>query len=767
MHTPEDESYLRNLNPLLKGRKCYGISANPDSFAETELYAKSKGIKYIISTNKVVLNQLVDSHWQKESIDNWAGSIYERNGLTFLFLNPLKQLYSVPYGKFIAERFVSKLVAPETWAKTPDFSWEPARPETIQRWYQLFSQALLIAEDIETKSWDDDPENTLKGERHTLIRSVAYTGLWEDGNIHTIVIPIGDAPDSELSFWITWMRKFNKLPQSKVFQNGLYDCWHMVQYHAPVIRYTWDTQSLFHSWFAELPKDLAFIAAFLVHNIFYWKDMAKEANQQRQWEYNARDGWATMVSLLALLEALPDWAVKNHLIKFPLWVPCLAGNLEGFYCDNEQRALLVAKDKQVLLNEEARLKKWFGEDFNPRSPDQVLKLIHFYGSSDIQSAGEVELIKFGFRHPLNKVFADSIIKVRETGKRISTYYKPTDFQLSKNKSKKKQSPLLKRGRIYYGLNPDGTDTSRLSCKEGPCWTGMQIQNQPREFEGPKKMEVADPGWRLFELDNEKSETYTTAYKSGSPSLLETLRKDREEGIDFHRLNGTKFFGLKYEEVPQGLRDDACKRIIYGAQNNMGVGQLVRLMGDAAIDKAKKLLNLPEYYTRMKVAEVLINAYDIAYPEVRKNPDSLYAWIKANVGSTQLLTSDIGWTRYCFADPSKSKPALNMYSAHVPQALSVGVLNEGFKEGYWKVIKPNYKHIRLKAQIHDSILGQVRIGYEHLVMELRAVLQRKVNVMDKDGVVRVMEIPVAAKIGKPGGSWAETVKWKGDPALLPG
>ena len=52
------------------------------------------------------------------------------------------------------------------------------------------------------------------------------------------------------------------------------------------------------------------------------------------------------------------------------------------------------------------------------------------------------------------------------------------------------------------------------------------------------------------------------------------------------MNGSKFFGLKYEEVPQGLRDDACKRIIYGAQNNMGPGQLTRLMGDTALFTAK-------------------------------------------------------------------------------------------------------------------------------------------------------------------------------------
>jgi hypothetical protein len=367
---------------------------------------------------------------------------------------------------------------------------------------------------------------------------------------------------------------------------------------------------------------------------------------------------------------------------------------------------------------------------------------------------------------LNKVFADSILKCREVSKRISTYYKPPDFSVSKAKVKKKLSPLLKKGRIYYGLNPDGTVTSRFSCKEGPSWTGMQIENQPRDSEGPKKMEVADPGWRLFELDNEKSESYTTAYKSGSLSFIETLRQDREEGIDFHKMNGSKFFGLKYEEVPQGLRDDACKRIIYGAQNNMGVGQLMRLMGDSAIDKAKKLLKLPPFFTRTQVAEKLIAAYDIAYPDVRKSPDSLYEWIKNNVMSTKLLTSDLGWTRYCYGNPKQNRSDLNAYSAHVPQVLSVGILNEGLKKGYWQIRVPYSKVIRFKAQIHDSILGQVRAGHEQLVMEFRKILQQKVPVKDKNGITRIMEIPVAAKISPIGGSWASCVKWKGELEKLP-
>lgn len=766
MTTVFDDPYLGQLRPLLKGRRALQIAANPDNIHEISLYAKSKQVKYIISTNPVVLNKVVESG-QNESLDNWAGSLYERDGLTFLFLNPLRQLYSVSYGKFIAERFISKIINPELWPKTPEFSWEPARPDNIEKWFSLFTRSLAIASDIETVSFDEFPDNPLQGTRETLIRSVCYTGLWSDGNIHSLVIPIGDAPPDQLPFWLAWMRKFNLLPQPKIGQNYLYDAFHKVRYNAPVRNYAFDTQSIFHSWQAELPKDLAFITAFTVHNVFYWKDMAKAGSQYKQWEYNGRDGWATMVSFLNLVRECPPYVWQNHLIKFPLWVPCLDCNLEGFLCDNEQRAELIAKDIQELQLNEKRLQTWFGEGFNPRSPPQVTKLFAFYGSSDLTSSDEVSCLKFGTRHPLNRRFANAILKSKEVSKRISTYYKPANFTVSQNKnSKKKQSPLLYKNRIYYALNPDGTDTSRLSCREGANWTGMQIQNQPREAEGPKKMEVADPGWRLFELDNEKSEAYTTAYKAGCQGLIDALTADREGTYDFHKMNGSKFFGLKYEDVPQGLRDDACKRIIYGAQNNMGPGQLRRQMGDAALAKAKELLKLPAYYNLDAVATFLMDAYDVGYPEVRKNPDSLYEWIKNGVKNTGMLVSDLGWTRKCFGNPSKSKQDMNMYAAHEPQVLSVGILNEGFKEGYWKVRAKNPQNFRLKAQIHDSILGQVRAGHEHLVMELREILQRKVNVRDKNNIIRVMEIPVAAKISPIGGSWASCVKWKGDKAKLP-
>lgn len=754
MTTPFDDPYVGSLRPLFKTRKAYQISLNPDNYHEIGLYAKSKGIKYVISTNPVVLNKVVDSG-KNESLDNWQGSLFERDNLTYLFLNPLRQLYSVPYGRFIAERFVSKITNPASWPKTPAFAWEPARPDTIQRWFDLFSNSCLIAADIETVSWDEFPDNPLQGERWTIIRSISYTGLWDDGNIYTIVIPIADAPVDELSFWITWMRKFNLLPIPKVFQNGLYDSFHCLRYNAPIRSYMYDTQSIFHSWYCEYPKDLAFIAAYTIHNIFYWKDMAKGSNKTKQWEYNARDSWATLSSFLNLIKECPPYVWRNNEIKFPLWVPALACNLEGIKCNTETRQRLTTENIKKHRDSELRLQKWFGAGFNPRSWQQVAKLISFYGSPDITSTGEVELRKWALRHPFNARFANEIIRSREVGKLISGYLKPHDYSISESaaKAKRKKSPLLKRGRVYCAINPDGTDNARLSAKEGHTWTGMQLQNQPTEEDSIKSMLVADNGFELFEIDNERSETYTTGYLSGDENLLETIRQDREEGKDFHIVNATKFFGLKYEEVTKELRDKVSKRVNHGANYNMGPAVLLATMGEANVDKARRLLGLPLWYTRIEVCKYLLESFDKAYPGIK---GAFYEYIKVCVESTKMLVSPLGWTRYCFGQPRKNKPDLNAYVAHAPSNLSVGIVNEGFKEVYWRIQHKNPRDFRLKVQIHDSIFGQVRLGHRHLVLQARDLCTRPVNVRDCKGIDRVMTIPVAVKFGL---DWGHMEKYK--------
>jgi len=37
--------------------------------------------------------------------------------------------------------------------------------------------------------------------------------------------------------------------------------------------------------------------------------------------------------------------------------------------------------------------------------------------------------------------------------------------------------------MYYSMNPDGTDTGRLSSSEGYNWTGANFQNQTEAIKG--------------------------------------------------------------------------------------------------------------------------------------------------------------------------------------------------------------------------------------------------------------------------------------------
>lgn len=745
--TPDDANYLSHFKQFVKDRQVFFITTIPQTATEIEIYCKSKGIKYVISTSVVVLNKIVSS-FDHQNLDNWAGSIYERGGISFLFLNPLKQLFSVPYGKFITERFVNKLVNPECWTRTPEFTYDILKPESAQDWYRRFQDSLAIAIDIETISFED-----FNKEYQTIIRCICYTGLWlieDKAVIHTVVIPIHENNSAEdMLFYLAWMRKFNNLPQPKIFQNGLYDTGHLLCYSAPVYNYIFDTQSLFHSWYSELPKRLDFISAFLVHNIFYWKDLGKQGG--KLFEYNARDGWATMLSFLQLIKEMPNWAIKNYLLKFPLTVPCNYCNLEGVRINELERARLIEEYKTTYINMCNRLRHVFGEDFNVNSSKQVVSLMQFYGSIDITSSDKESVQKFSLRHPLNARYASQISKARKTAKIISTYLKPADFSIAL-KSSKEQTYLLKNGRMFYALNPDGTDTGRLSCKESIFWTGSQVQNQP---EKTKALWEADNGFILFEPDYETSESYCTGYSSGDNNLLAVLLS----GKDFHATNAERFFGVPYNDIVvyiNGIKEilnkdlrNLSKRTNHGATYDMMWFTLLSTMGEENVDRAKVLLKLPTYWTRRKVCEHLLECYDKAYPTVRTN---WYNAIVTIASTVHMLVSPLGWTRYCFGEPKKSKRHKDSLIAHVPQNMSVGIINEGFKELFWKVQVPNSKNFRLKAQVHDSILGQVRIGYEKLLLpKVKEILTRPTKVKDLvNGVERIMTIPVSMKVGQ---NWA--------------
>lgn len=716
----EDHPYLSYFKALIEAKHVPGITiiTRPVDLI-TELTMQYDAV---ITTRQDLIGKL--SFADRVNTDDYAGSLFTRNGKDFLCLNRLKDLVATPPGIFLAKRYLSKLYSPGDWFQQSPFSWELADEISVASLYERFATANIIAVDIETT----------RGAPH-LIRCVGYCGIWfnSDGTFttHSIVLPFNSM------FWVAWVRRFNELPQPKIFQNGLFDNQYFLRFGCPVINWAFDTMEAFHCWYAELPKSLDVITAFLVRSVWYWKDKGSSKNLQEFYEYNARDTWATANSWLSLVSQAPEFVWRNYAIKFPLVFPCLAAGFEGLRLDKD----IVGKDRaDGLYNVQARIvegslgslrAKLGKSNFNPRSPPQVASLLAVLlgpkqaaalGSSDKKALG-----KAAKKHPLNNMLIDEILKYRHSAKLISSYLDPD---------------LMGADRVLYSLNPSGTDTGRLASRKSSFDCGIQIQNVT---EYAKQALFADDGFYLAEADNEKSEAVCLGYLSGDAALIESTTSSR----DFHSINIERFFGIPYDEVwdsttgktkNKALRD-LSKRVNHGTAYVMGPDVLLETMGLENVIKAQQMLNLNPSWPARKVCEYLLERYHIAYPGVSKD---YYEWVKAYVKMHGKLESALGWTRVCFGQPWNNSRHFKSLVAHVPQNISVGIINDGFVRVFNEIQLREWKNFRIKAQIHDSILFQYRKGALELAIEARKLLVRPTQVRDVKGVTRTMTIPVALK-----------------------
>lgn len=737
--TEEDRSYLPRLKPLVGTASVFLNLSQISTWAEIELYCTKKQITGVLSTSKKLLEILTQD--QKASIDNYAGSYFRRAGIEAVFLHPLAQLVSVPYGSFLASRYCSKLCKPETWNSWPEFTWMLASEINIDAVYFEFHDAQVIAVDIETTKVN------------LAITSISYTAVFYVADqflFKTIVFEL----DSEFS--LAWIRKFNALPAPKIFQNGKYDNSYLLRYNAPIYNWVFDTATAFHSWYSELPKDLGALSAFFYRQGRFWKDMS-EGNSRERLEYNARDTYSTAIVMLEWLLQAPAWAKTNYLQEFPLVFPCLLAEMTGIKRGMAELEVANKETTARIAEKSVALDTMLGvSGFNVNSPKQMKQLLCVLGCRDIaeESTDEKHLAKAQFRHPLINRILDIVLDIRGDRKLVSTY-------ITAGKEY--------NGRILYSLNPHGTDTGRLASKEHHFWCGLQIQNIPRG-NSVKRTIIADDGFKLYECDLEQAESRDTAHIAGDESLIAAVSGER----DFHSVNAAAFFGRDYKEIysdslgktlDKVLRDLA-KRVNHGANYNMGPNVLVETMGLKNIYKAQALLGLPKFWQPKQVAEYLLSCFHKTYPALQK---IYYTGVVHEIKTTRMLQSKAvhsspyhvaGWTRYCFSDPDKDKRALNAYVAHPPQSLNAMTLNKAFLKVFYELAihKDFRNNFRLLAQIHDSILFQCREGYEHLAAVVKSCMEIPVTIKGYDGKTRTFTVPAALKAGKDGTGavrWSET------------
>lgn len=781
--TEDDKEYAPHLKPLVSNATVFTLFRPVGTLAEVVAYCNQRKITGVFSTNTVILKKLLanmGNHKDKVSLNDYQGSYFTHQGIEFVFISPLRQLFSVPYGKFIARRFISKLAQPAQWRKNPSFSWEVLTASNYQRVFKQFESAIMIGVDIETQK---------QGLR---IDSISYTALFLNSvtgifTSHTAVLELDDM------FAVTIMRKFNwDLQAPKALQNGKYDISYLCRYAAPLYNWLWDTQNMFHCWYAELPKDLGFLAAFHVREIVYWKDLAKSPDKMEQLRYNALDTWTTVLVVINWLIEAPEWAKRNYKMEFPLNFALHLSEMIGIKRDMAKLVTVNAEVNEKIEESVISLSRMLGLPkgilFNTNSTPQNERLRKVLGCADVMSSDEKSLKKIAFRHPINARIVNKILDIRGWRKLEGTYLKiATGPEVTKKADIIEGSELTGTSRILYSINPT-TETGRNASKEHHFWCGLNIQNQPR---GPevKQTFIADDDFLFAECDLKQAESRDTGYMAGDENLIAAVTGTR----DFHAVNASAFFGIPYEQIfddalaktlDKALRDLA-KRTNHGANYLMGEGVMVDTMGEDKVWEAKRLLKLPASYGLLDVAHHLLEAFHANYKTLRS---IYYPAVAAEVATTRMLvhhakinepityTIDgpiydpdwelvpddelVGWTRYCFGDPIKNKLDKNSYVAHVSQGFNARKLNVAYMRVFYEIaLNPKYaKNFKLCAQIHDSIFFQFRKGHEYLADMVRERMEVAARVKGYDGKVRTYTVPADIKAGKDGKGayrWSET------------
>lgn len=666
---------------------------------------------------------------KKLTLNDYAGSLLRlRSKREVVVCNPLERLLTVPEEKFILNRYVSKLTQKDKWLPATEFQWGMVTHENKEEVLAAIDSADLCAIDIETQY----PQYDLR-----ILNCVSYTCY--DKKTHTTKSWV--VPFEEIWHW-EFIRAANASKSRKVFQRGIFDNAYFLRWGAPVANWLYDTYNFFHSWLSELPKDLGFITAFSMRDVRFWKDDGKTGNLIDYYRYNAKDGWATINSLLSLLAEAPAFAYSNYIEhEFPLVFPSLHAALEGLECDVEEFAKIRAEKEQEVESILTRLRNIFSTPkYNPGSWQQNEKVFELLGCGGLGGTGKIPTLKAKAAHPLNNVVFSLIEDYKKEAKQVGTYFAPEK---------------LWHDRIYYEIDPGGTDTLRAASKESVFDCGWQIQNIPRDDPAFKRCVLAPPGWFIAEADKKQSEARCVAYLSGDPALLELV----ESTHDYHAWNAAAFFGIPYEKIfdeetgktlDKPIRD-LSKRTNHGANYNMGAGVMLDTMGPKKVAEAKITLKLPAFLSLKSVCRFLLDRYEATYPVVKGR---WYESIIQAIETTKRLVSPFGWVRIFHGSPRNNKQHLNSAVAHAPQNLSVTIINKEWYKIWRETVYGSLRNkVRIKAQIHDSLLFIYRRVED--AMKVQSMMDLRVNVTCSGGITRNMFIPSDLSLGKePTRRWSD-------------
>lgn len=712
-----------------------GISNKAYSLNDIQAKATDFGADAIVVSNPDTLERITGR--ATATLDAYRGSRFNFPVPVFI-INPLEHIHTVPHGRWLLDRDFEKVKDCKKPAQK--FQWKCA--DTLDGFSQLHSDAksaLMMAFDVETNP------------SYRLITCVSFAMLMPDMSIKVWLIPFIDftrchyASDTMYGSALAVYQTVMALPCPKIAHNANYDATYGITYNAEPNNLVLDTMIMGWARYSEIDRDLGFVSSLYLYDHCQWKHEADAASAAKDimsyWAYCARDSWSTLRIMLQQLMLTDDssYWVYNYRRTIRLIYPAIYCAFEGCLIDEPKRTELAKEARKDIDESERDLRIMADEpQFNIGSPLQVSRFLYdIIGATKPKTksktgTGIAALNRIAMQHPLIARIVDLILSRRKKAKLESTYF---HFELL-------------NGRALWSIDVSGTESGRMASKKSAWVVGLQIQNIPRK--GLKDCFIPDPDFILVEIDKSKSEARIVAYSADCQKMIDAL-EDKEK--DYYKVLFSMLFGIPYEEVTKDQRDKVMKRIIHGSNYLMEEETFIDTATPKELFNAMTLVKIT-HLSLKDFAKYLLELYHKPFPELR---GKLYKEVFKEVRLTKHMTSVLGWTRRFFRMPIgyQAQKLLREAVAHLPQNLSVDLLNEDFWEDYLLVLKYCGLY-RLKGQIHDSRFKQI---HKSILIEALTELKRRDD-NQKPIIIHGREMRIPSEIKISDKNWASMEVWNG-------
>lgn len=441
------------------------------------------------------------------------------------------------------------------------------------------------------------------------------------------------------------------------------------------------------------------------------------------WFYNGLDNCVTFEvdskqKLPAYAEPIYEWVQQQSVMALSMM-------LRGIPVDlgSRDRLLFTLNSRHARVEERIqRFVQALGfEELNPRSPKQIADF--FYSHMGIPPITEtyrgVTKIKTDRQaleklqlHPHAGIVAKAILEQRDIHGQIKVL----------------ATGLNHAGRMEFTFNPAGTETGRWASRGSPIHGGTQGQNITDEL---RRVFIPDPGYFFAQFDLSRAESFGVAYYSDDPNYIAACHSaDLHSTVCQMLWPGTDPKAPFYRHLS---RRDISKRLGHGSNYDGSPYGIAEAVGGG-------------------VTEELVASFQQSY---FRNFPGIKRWhmrVAQELSQKGYLETVFGFRRQFFGrlwDDKTRKEAI----AFLPQSTIAYYMNKGLWRVFCALDRGDQNaDVKLVSQGHDSGLMMVREGKEHLLDEIRSLLDLSVTFPSG----KIMRIPTDCSVGY---NWGKVVKDK--------